>query len=285
MLNNSKSFIYRASSAKGFLNSSLITLNVTDKEGIILKFNNIIKNIQLNIISSTSTKINLLTFIFDFMSLTRGKELLNNLKSINYFVFIKKLFFSSKNDIIQSIIINKINLLLQDNISSNYSWFSELLVNNEFITEALNIKNKAHSNYGICSNSLFIHLATIFNILIKNLTDFLSNNNLLKKVEKFYNKEFKNYVERMNKSIYETNNNSLNLSLFFSKNFENENELKVDEISEPQVVTSNSKGVKGVFDLTETSFIRKNSTNFQLKELLSISQDDKFFSNEDEEKK
>ena len=285
MLNNSKSFIYRASSAKGFLNSSLITLNVTDKEGIILKFNNIIKNIQLNIISSTSTKINLLTFIFDFMSLTRGKELLNNLKSINYFVFIKKLFFSSKNDIIQSIIINKINLLLQDNISSNYSWFSELLVNNEFITEALNIKNKAHSNYGLCSNSLFIHLATIFNILIKNLTDFLSNNNLLKKVEKFYNKEFKNYVERMNKSIYETNNNSLNLSLFFSKNFENENELKVDEISEPQVVTSNSKGVKGVFDLTETSFIRKNSTNFQLKELLSISQDDKFFSNEDEEKK
>ena len=285
MLNNSKSFIYRASSAKGFLNSSLITLNVTDKEGIILKFNNIIKNIQLNIISSTSTKINLLTFIFDFMSLTRGKELLNNLKSINYFVFIKKLFFSSKNDIIQSIIINKINLLLQDNISSNYSWFSELLVNNEFITEALNIKNKAHSNYGICSNSLFIHLATIFNILIKNLTDFLSSNNLLKKVEKFYNKEFKNYVERMNKSIYETNNNSLNLSLFFSKNFENENELKVDEISEPQVVTSNSKGVKGVFDLTETSFIRKNSTNFQLKELLSISQDDKFFSNEDEEKK
>ena len=285
MLNNSKSFIYRASSAKGFLNSSLITLNVTDKEGIILKFNNIIKNIQLNIISSTSTKINLLTFIFDFMSLTRGKELLNNLKSINYFVFIQKLFFSSKNDIIQSIIINKINLLLQDNISSNYSWFSELLVNNGFITEALNIKNKAHSNYGLCSNSLFIHLATIFNILIKNLSDFLSNNNLLKKVEKFYNKEFKNYVERMNKSIYETNNNSLNLSLFFSKNFENENELKVDEISEPQVVTSNSKGVKGVFDLTETSFIRKNSTNFQLKELLSISQDDKFFSNEDEEKK
>ena len=285
MLNNSRSFIYRASSAKGFLNNSIITLNVTDKEGIILKFNNVIKNIQLNIISSTSTKINLLTFIFDFMSLTRGKELLNNLKSINYFVFIKKLFFSSKNDIIQSIIINKINLLLQDNISSNYSWFSELLVNNGFITEALNIKNKAHSNYGLCSNSLFIHIAMIFNILIKNLTEFLSNNNLLKKVEKFYNKEFKNYVERMNKSIYETNNNSLNLSLFFSKNFENENELKVDEISEPQVATSNSKGVKGVFDLTETSFIRKNSTNFQLKELLSISQDDKFFSNEDEEKK
>ena len=285
MLNNSRSFIYRASSSKGVLNNSLITLNVTDKDGIILKFNKIIKNIQLNILTSTTTKINLLTFVFDFMSLTRGKELLNNLKSINYFLFIKKTFFSSKNDIIQSIIINKINLLLQDNIKSNYNWFSELLINNEFINEALNIKNKTHSNFGLCSESLFIHIGIIFDILIKNLSDFLSNNNVLKKVEKFYNKEFRNYIERMNKPIFEVNNNSLNLSLFLSKNFENENDLKVDEIQEPQATTSNGKGVKGVFDLTETSFIRKNSNNLQLKELLSISQDDKFFSNEDEEKK
>ena len=285
MLNNSRSFIYRASSSKGVLNNSLITLNVTDKDGIILKFNKIIKNIQLNILTSTTTKINLLTFVFDFMSLTRGKELLNNLKSINYFLFIKKTFFSSKNDIIQSIIINKINLLLQDNIKSNYNWFSELLINNGFINEALNIKNKTHSNFGLCSESLFIHIGIIFDILIKNLSDFLSNNNILKKVEKFYNKEFRNYIERMNKPIFEVNNNSLNLSLFLSKNFENENDLKVDEIQEPQATTSNGKGVKGVFDLTETSFIRKNSNNLQLKELLSISQDDKFFSNEDEEKK
>ena len=285
MLNNSRSFIYRASSSKGVLNNSLITLNVTDKDGIILKFNKIIKNIQLNILTSTTTKINLLTFVFDFMSLTRGKELLNNLKSINYFLFIKKTFFSSKNDIIQSIIINKINLLLQDNIKSNYNWFSELLINNGFINEALNIKNKTHSNFGLCSESLFIHIGIIFDILIKNLSDFLSNNNVLKKVEKFYNKEFRNYIERMNKPIFEVNNNSLNLSLFLSKNFENENDLKVDEIQEPQATTSNGKGVKGVFDLTETSFIRKNSNNLQLKELLSISQDDKFFSNEDEEKK
>ena len=285
MLNNSRSFIYRASSSKGVLNNSLITLNVTDKDGIILKFNKIIKNIQLNILTLTTTKINLLTFVSDFMSLTRGKELLNNLKSINYFLFIKKTFFSSKNDIIQSIIINKINLLLQDNIKSNYNWFSELLINNGFINEALNIKNKTHSNFGLCSESLFIHIGIIFDILIKNLSDFLSNNNILKKVEKFYNKEFRNYIERMNKPIFEVNNNSLNLSLFLSKNFENENDLKVDEIQEPQATTSNGKGVKGVFDLTETSFIRKNSNNLQLKELLSISQDDKFFSNEDEEKK
>ena len=69
MLNNSKSFIFRVSSAKGILNNSLITLNVADKDVIISKFNKIIKNIQLNIINSTSVKINFITFIFDFMSL------------------------------------------------------------------------------------------------------------------------------------------------------------------------------------------------------------------------
>ena len=90
MLNNSKSFIFRVSSSKGVLNNSMITLNVADKDFIISKFNKIIKNIQLKVITSTSSKINLLNFIFDFMSLTRGNELLNNLKSINYFVFLKR---------------------------------------------------------------------------------------------------------------------------------------------------------------------------------------------------
>ena len=47
MLNNSKSFIFRVSSAKGVLNNSLITLNVADKDAIISKFNKVIKNIQL----------------------------------------------------------------------------------------------------------------------------------------------------------------------------------------------------------------------------------------------
>ena len=286
MLNNSKSFIFRVSSAKGVLNNSLITLNVADKDAIISKFNKVIKNIQLNIITSTSVKINLITFIFDFMSLTRGNELLNNLKSIKYFIFLKNAFYNSKNDIIQSLIINKINLLLQEGINSNsqnYKWFQEFFITNGFINEALNVKNIIHSNYGICSESLYIHIGIIFDLLIKNISDFLENNNILKKMEKLYNKEFKNYIEKMNKPIFEINN-SLNLSQFLNKNFEGENELKVDEISDIPNEANNQRGGKSIFDLTETSFIRKNSMNFQLKEILSISQDDKSFSNEDDVK-
>ena len=289
MLNNSKSFILRVSSSKGILNNSMITLNVTDKDSIISKFNKVVKNIQLNIITSTITKINLLTFIFDFMSLTRGIELLNNLKSINYFSFIKNAFFNSKNDIIQSIIINKINLLLKDgstSVSSNYKWFNELLINNGFINEALNIKNKAFSNYGLCSESLFIHVAIILDILIKNLSDFLSSNNLLKKVENYYNKECKNYIERMNKAIYEVNN-SLNLSQILNKNYDNESELKVDEVSDTQGVNTSVKGIKSVFDLTETSFIKKHSMNLlTIKEILPNAQEEKdFITNDDEVEK
>ena len=286
MLNNSRSFIFRVSSAKGVLNNSIITLNVADKDVIISKFNKIIKNIQLNILSSTSSKINLLSFIFDFMSLTRGTELLNNLKSINFFLFFKKAFFTSKNDIIQSIMINTINLLLKDGsttFNANYKWFYELLINNGFISDSLNIKNKAHSNYGLCSESLFIHISTIFDILIKNLTEFLSNYNLLKKVENFYNKELKNYIERMNKPIYEINN-SLNLSQFLNKNFD-ENELKVDEITDVQGMSTNVKAIKSVFDLTESSFIKKHSINLSIKEILPNDQDDKFITNDDEVEK
>ena len=286
MLNNSRSFIFRVSSAKGVLNNSIITLNVADKDVIISKFNKIIKNIQLNILSSTSSKINLLSFIFDFMSLTRGTELLNNLKSINFFLFFKKAFFTSKNDIIQSIMINTINLLLKDGsttFNANYKWFYELLIGNGFISDSLNIKNKAHSNYGLCSESLFIHISTIFDILIKNLTEFLSNYNLLKKVENFYNKELKNYIERMNKPIYEINN-SLNLSQFLNKNFD-ENELKVDEITDVQSMSTNVKAIKSVFDLTESSFIKKHSINLSIKEILPNDQDDKFITNDDEVEK
>ena len=287
LLNNSKSFIFRSSSFKGSLSNSIITLDVDDKDTIISKFNKIIKKFQLNILSSTSSKINFMTFIFDLMSLTRGNELLNNLKSIKYFIFIKKSFFTSKNDIIQSILINQFNLLLEDDQSAsnqNQKWFYELLINNGFINDAMNIKNKSHSNYGLCSESLFIHIAIIFEKLIKNLSNFLTSNNILKKVEKFYNKEIKNYVERMNKPIHEINN-TLNISEYLTKNIDNENELKVDEVSDIKDGTNNIKVIKSVFDLTETSFIRKNSTNPQMKEILSISQIDRLFSIEEEENK
>ena len=106
---------------------------------------------------------------------------------------------------------------------------------------------------------------------------------MLKKVEAFYNKEIKKYIEKMNKPIYEINN-SLNLSQFLNKNFE-ENDLKVDEISDIQGNTSN-KGVKSVFDLTETSFIKKHSMNLlTIKEILPNGQEDRFITNDDEVEK
>ena len=268
--NNSKSFFFKNSS-KCVLNNSIISLNIADKDIIISKFNKIIKNIKLNVLKSTLAKINFLTFIFDFMSLTRGNDLLNNLKSINYFNFIKKIFFEEKNDIVQTIIINEINLLLKDIQPNNLNkiWFHELLINNGFINEALSLKNSSFSNYGLCSNTLFVHIAIIFDILIKNLSEFLSNNDLFKKVEKFFEKECKNYLERMNKPIYEMNN-SFNLSQILNKNFDNENELKVDEVDNIPLNNNNSgnnlKNSKNAFYLTEEAYIKKHSLNSSTKE-------------------
>ena len=82
----------------------------------------------------------------------------------------------------------------------------------------------------------------------------------------------------MNKPIHEINN-SLNISQYLTKNIDNETELKVDEISET-MDGNNMKGGKDIFDLTETSFIKKNSINISTKELLTFSQIDKIFSNE-----
>ena len=84
----------------------------------------------------------------------------------------------------------------------------------------------------------------------------------------------------MNKPIYEINN-SLNLSQFLNKNFD-ETELKVYEISDVQAVNSSIKSIKGLFDLTETSFIKKHSMNFSIKEILPNEQEDKFITNDDE---
>ena len=265
--NNSKSFYFRNSS-KCVLNNSIIALNVADKYIIISKFNKIIKNFKLNLLKSSLAKINFLTFIFDFMSLTRGNDLLNNLKSINYFNFIKNIFFEEKNDIVQTIIINKINLLLRDVQANtlNKNWFSEFFINNGFIIEALNLKNSVYSNYGICSNTLFVHISVIFEILIKNLSEFLSNNNLLEKMEHFFEKECKNYLERMNKPIYEMSN-SFNLSQILNKNFENESDLKVDEVDNmPANNNINTKNSKNAFYLTEETYIKKHSFNTSTKE-------------------
>ena len=67
----------------------------------------------------------------------------------------------------------------------------------------------------------------------------------------------------MNKPIYEINN-SFNLSQIFNKNFEFENEIKVDEISDEQNDINNiknSKSINNIFELTEKSFLKKHSLN------------------------
>ena len=85
----------------------------------------------------------------------------------------------------------------------------------------------------------------------------------------------------MNKPIYKINN-ILNINQNLTKNIDNENELKVNEISDSKDIWNNIKVTKSVFDLTEASFIRKNVTNPQMKEMLSINQIDKLFSNEED---
>jgi hypothetical protein len=90
----------------------------------------------------------------------------------------------------------------------------------------------------------------------------------------------------MNKSIYEPSN-SLNLSQILNKNYDNESELKVDEVQDTQNLSSSVKGMKNVFDLTETSFIKKHSINLlTIKEILPNSQGEKdFITNDDEVEK
>ena len=73
---------------------------------LIGKINSAIKEINLDYFKSTNSKIIFITFISDFMTITRCQEFLDNLINKNYFIFFKNLFFSSKNDIVQSIFIN-----------------------------------------------------------------------------------------------------------------------------------------------------------------------------------
>jgi hypothetical protein len=112
-----------------------------------------------------------------------------------------------------------------------------------------------------------VHICTILEILIKNLSEFLLNNNLLEKVKKFFEKECKSYLERMNKPIYEMSN-SFNLSQILNKNFDNESELKVDEVDNIPS-NNNLKNSKNTFYLTEESYIKKHSLNISTKDSFS----------------
>ena len=236
-----------------FLNNSLGILNFGDSDILIGKINLAIKEIKLEYFKSTNSKIIFITFIYDFMTITRCQEFLDNLISINYFSFIKNLFFSSKNDIIQSLYINKIQLLIED---TNEKWLNEILFKNNFIEEVLKVdyNNSNINDYGLKDNQLFIHLAEIFNFLIKNnfINEFLKKNNLFERINNSFNNTYKNYVERMEKTICNFNVNSLYLPA--------EDSLRVDEIAEKGDI----KNI-GDFNRFNNNIFKKNSFSSSVK--------------------
>lgn len=79
-----------------FLNTSLGLLNFGESDLLIGKINSVIKEFNLDYLKSINSKIVFMTFINDLMNLTRCPELLDNLLKINYFTFIKNLFFFFK---------------------------------------------------------------------------------------------------------------------------------------------------------------------------------------------
>ena len=236
-----------------FLNNSLGILNLGDSDMLIGKVNSAIKEINLAYFNSTNSKIIFITFIYDFMALTRCQELLDNLILINFFSFLKNLFFSSKNDIIQSLYINMIQLLIED---SNEKWINELLFKNNFIEQALNIKynNLIINNFGLKDNELYVHLSEIFDILIKNtfLNELIKKNNLFEKINNIFNNTYKNYSERMEKTICNFKCNSLYLPA--------EDSLRVDEIAEKGDI----KNI-GDFNRFNNNIFKKNSFSSSVK--------------------
>ena len=236
-----------------FLNNSLGILNLGDTDMLIGKINLTIKEINLGTFKSTNSKILFITFIYDFMNITRCQEFLDNLISINYFFFIKNLFFTSKNDMIQSLYINIIQLLIED---TNEKWINELLFKNNFVEQALNITypNSNHNNFGLKDNQLYVHLAEIFDILIKNafINDFLKKINLFDKINNTFNNLYKNYIERMEKTICNFKCNSLYLPA--------EDSLRVDEIAEKGDI----KNI-GEFNRFNNNLYKKNSFSSSVK--------------------
>ena len=208
-----------------FLNSSLGILNFGDSDLLVGKIISIIKEMNLENFKSTQAKIILINFIYDFMTLTRCNEFLENLININFFKFFQNLFFSSKNDIIQS--ISTIQLLIED---TNEKWITEILIKNNFLQQALSINYNPldlnNTSFGIKENTLYIHLSEIFGILVKNvfINEILQKNNLFEKINNIYNTTYKIYVERMEQTICNFKCNSLYLPA--------EDSIKVDEIAE-----------------------------------------------------
>ena len=237
--------------SNNFLNSSLGILNFGDSDILISKMNSVIKELNLENFKSTNTKISLMLFVYDFMSISRCTEFLENLKTINYFNFITNLFFSSSNDIIQTIYINQIQILLED---TNEKWLMEILFKNNFIEQALSINFTNTNSFGIKDNNLYIHLCELFNILTHNtyMLELIKKNNQFEKISNFYTNNFKNYVERMEKSICNFRSNSLYLPV--------EDSLRVDEISEKVEIKN-----MGEFNRFNNNIFKKNSFSSSVK--------------------
>ena len=241
-----------------FLNSSLGILNFTDTDLLVGKINSIIKEMNLEYFKSTQAKIILINFIYDFMTLTRCTELFENLININFFNFFQNLFFTSKNDIVQSIYISTIQVLIED---TNEKWLIEILIKNNFIEKALNINynssDLSNTSFGIKDNTLYIHLSEIFGILIKNvfINEILQKNNFFEKVSNIYNTTYKTYVERMEQTICNFKCNSLYLPA--------EDSIKVDEIVEKgDVKTIND------FNRFNNNIFKRNSFSSNVKKEL-----------------
>ena len=238
-----------------FLNTSLGLLNFGESDLLIGKINSVIKEFNLEYLKSINSKIVFMTFINDLMNLTRCPELLDNLLKINYFTFIKNLFFSSKNDMIQSIFFNKIQLIIED---QNEKWLNEVLFKNSFIEQAINIKytdlNPDSNNFGIRDDLLYIHLAEIFDILVHNTfaTEFLKKNNQYENINNAYNNNYKHFVERMEKTICNFKTNSLYLPA--------EDSIRVDEVSEK----GDMKNI-GDYNRYNTNIFKKNSFSSSVK--------------------
>ena len=236
-----------------FLNNSLGILNLGDNDMLISKINSVLKEMNLEYFKSTNSKIIFISFIYDFMAITRSQEFLENLINIHSFSFIKNEFFSSKNDIMQSIYLNIIQLIIED---SNEKWLNELLFKNNFIEQALSINynDLNSSNFGLKNNQLYIHLSEIFDTLIKNtfVNEFLKKNNLYEKINNTFNNVYKNYVERMEKTICNYKCNSLYLPA--------EDSLRVDEIAEKGDI----KNI-GEFNRFNNNIFKKNSFSSSVK--------------------
>ena len=241
-----------------FLNSSLGILNFGDSDLLVGKIISIIKEMNLENFKSTQAKIILINFIYDFMTLTRCNEFLENLININFFKFFQNLFFSSKNDIIQSIYISTIQLLIED---TNEKWITEILIKNNFLQQALSINYNPldlnNTSFGIKENTLYIHLSEIFGILVKNvfINEILQKNNLFEKINNIYNTTYKIYVERMEQTICNFKCNSLYLPA--------EDSIKVDEIAEKgDIKTIND------FNRFNNNIFKRNSFSSNIKKEL-----------------